>query len=90
MVRAATYLLTVALSFGAGAAVSSHPSGTDPNASLTKAQAGNAAFRDGLYLGKLSARQGEIPHISSGRWSSYADRTAFAQGYRAGYQSATE
>ncbi len=87
MVRVATYLLTMAISFGAGAAVSNRATANDQATSVASAQAGNAAFRDGLYLGKLSAKQGMTPHISSGRWSSEADRTAFAQGYRAGYQS---
>ena len=48
-------------------------------------QATDAAFRDGLYLGKLQARQGREPHLSVGRWSGEADRGAFVRGYERGY-----
>ena len=44
-----------------------------------------AAFRDGLYLGRLAAQRGEEPHISEGRWSNQADRTLFTAGYAQGY-----
>lgn len=47
----------------------------------------NAAFRDGLFLGKLARQQRTSQHISRGRWSNDDDRTAFEQGYAAGYQS---
>ena len=45
----------------------------------------NAPFRDGLYLGRLTAESGSAPHISAGRWANNSDRVAFAEGYRAGY-----
>ena len=38
----------------------------------------NAAYRDGLYLGKLAAEQGRDSHIASGRWSQENDRAAFS------------
>jgi hypothetical protein len=44
-----------------------------------------AAFRDGLYLGRLAARRAEEPHISEGRWSNQADRSSFTAGYKRGY-----
>jgi len=84
MLRFGTYLLTIALSFGAGAAMSSHGNAADQHLAAT---ATNAAFRDGLYLGKLTAKQGGSPHISRGRWSSESDRAAFAQGYQEGFQT---
>jgi hypothetical protein len=49
-------------------------------------QAGNAAFRDGLHLGKFDAQSGRTPHLSVGRWSSEMDRAWFVAGYQAGYQ----
>ena len=64
--------------------MSSHPS---PTGRQLAATATSAAFRDGLYLGQLTAKQGAAAHISSGRWSTAADRTAFAQGYQQGFQS---
>src|SRR6266550_4226740 len=42
-------------------------------------------FRDGLYLGKLAAERGAVPHISSGRWATEADRASFAAGFQQGY-----
>jgi hypothetical protein len=84
MLRVGTYLLAMALSFGAGAAVSHHDSAEDQHLAAT---ANDAAFRDGLYLGKLTAKQGGSAHVSRGRWSSESDRTAFSRGYQEGYQS---
>ena len=46
---------------------------------------GNAAFRDGIYQGKLAAARGEREHLSVGRWSDRADREAFVAGYRQSY-----
>ena len=48
--------------------------------------ASNAAFRDGLYQGKLDAQHGSKPHIRSARWSAEPDRLAFVSGYKLGYQ----
>ena len=48
-----------------------------------------APFRDGLYLGRRAAEQGENRHVSSGRWSSREDRASFVAGYQLGYASAT-
>jgi hypothetical protein len=45
----------------------------------------NAPYRDGLYLGTLTANSGAAPHISTGRWANSQDRLSFAQGYRTGY-----
>jgi hypothetical protein len=45
----------------------------------------NAAFRDGLFQGKLAASRGEEEHLSVGRWNAPEDRAAFAAGYRHGY-----
>jgi hypothetical protein len=48
-------------------------------------QALNGAFRDGLYLGTLTAKHGEEPHIAAGRWARSEDRQSFAEGYLSGY-----
>ena len=49
-------------------------------------QAGNAAFRDGLHLGKFDAATGRTRHLSVGRWSSDTNRAWFIAGYQAGYR----
>jgi hypothetical protein len=48
-------------------------------------QNGNAAYRDGTYMGRLTANNGAAPRIGSGRWSAYEDRSSFAAGYEQGY-----
>jgi hypothetical protein len=47
--------------------------------------ANSAAYRDGLYLGKLAAEQGSDSHVSTGRWIQAKDRVAFAAGYEGAY-----
>jgi hypothetical protein len=46
----------------------------------------DGAFRDGLYVGRLSAEWGRAPRPTIGRWSSERDRASFVEGYRRGYQ----
>ena len=46
----------------------------------------DAAFRDGLFLGKLHAESGRPSHLSVGRWNTAKDRAAFTAGYRQSYQ----
>ncbi len=45
----------------------------------------SAAFRDGLYLGKMAAKQGGPKCVASGRWSTHGDRMLFVAGYELGY-----
>jgi hypothetical protein len=45
-----------------------------------------AAYRDGLYIGKLHADQGRNARVATSRWSTEKDRTAFANGYVEGYR----
>jgi hypothetical protein len=54
-------------------------------ASQAVAQTTSAAFRDGLYLGRLAAERGAESHIASGRWATPEDRAAFTAGYQHGY-----
>ncbi len=50
-------------------------------------EATNAAFRDGLYQGKLVAEHGREarPSVGRGRWNSEQDRASFISGYLQGY-----
>jgi hypothetical protein len=53
--------------------------------SVDAQMAGDAAFRDGIYLGKL-ARTAKTPmRPPIGRWSTEKDRASFAAGYHQGY-----
>ena len=49
--------------------------------------ANSAAYRDGLYLGKLAAEQGSDSRASTGRWIQAKDRVAFASGYEQAYKT---
>jgi hypothetical protein len=45
----------------------------------------NAAYRDGLFQGKLARVRGSEPHVAVGRWSTDADRSAFTTAYQQAY-----
>jgi hypothetical protein len=49
----------------------------------------DGAFRDGLYLGKLNARDGSEQHIATGRWSTGKNRASFIDGYRRAYMESS-
>ena len=74
-ILAGATLLGVAHSWQSGGRQSSVPENVG---------ASSAAFRDGMYLGKLAAQRGEPAHLASGRWTT-ADRSAFIAGYGRGY-----
>jgi len=59
----------------------------DDRLRLAERFAADGAFRDGLYLGKLAAEQGQPSSTAIGRWSTERDRSMFAEGYRRGYNS---
>lgn len=46
----------------------------------------DAAFRDGLYLGKLDAEEARKVRPSIGRWNGLKDRASFLAGYQRGYE----
>jgi hypothetical protein len=45
----------------------------------------SAAYQDGLYLGRLTAKDGNFPRIIGGRWRADKDRALFSAGYEHGY-----
>jgi hypothetical protein len=47
--------------------------------------AGDAAFRDGLYLGTLARKANSPMHPPIGRWSTEKDRASFVAGYHQGF-----
>jgi len=59
-------------------------------AARTDIHAADAAFRDGLFLGRLAASTGEFRHVCVGRWASSGDRDLFRAGYEAGYQQVSD
>jgi hypothetical protein len=79
------FVIALALSASWAARLQStdrQPASLDTNANA--AQAMNAAFRDGLCLGKLAAELGSESHVATGRWATNQDRISFAAGYQQG------
>jgi hypothetical protein len=77
-VAIAVCLATSAVLANSGIALRKH------QVSFTEAAA-DGAFRDGLYLGRLTAESGRPFHAPVARWSSEKDRASFVAGYRSGY-----
>lgn len=84
-----TFVLMLGIAIGAGA--SNMVSGVRANVrNVTFRQHTDAAYRDGLFLGQLDARQGRRAHVCVGRWSTASDRYSFSAGYGAGYAKAQD
>jgi len=79
------YWIAFALALCVGIAAVAWSSSQTPQDSTTAAQEGSAAFRDGLYSGRLDAERGVAAHVSTGRWANQDDRDSFAAGYKKGY-----
>jgi len=47
----------------------------------------NAAYRDGLYLGRLEAEHGSQPQPAAARWARAEDRASFTAGYEQSYNA---
>jgi hypothetical protein len=84
--KAVFFLLTPAIALGMAIA-SGFRSGPAPNlnADETISQATNGAYRDGLFVGKLSAEHGAKSSAPIGRWARAEDRASFTAGYQRGY-----
>ncbi|MGD0269705.1 MAG: hypothetical protein ABSB14_11630 [Candidatus Sulfotelmatobacter sp.] len=79
------YWIAFALALCVGVAAVAWSSSQAPQDSSASTQQISAAFRDGLYSGRLDAQRGVAPHVSTGRWSAQADRESFAAGYKKGF-----
>lgn len=84
MKKLSLYVLLIALSAGSAATVQKAMR-TQSDRDTSPFMHANGAFRDGFYLGKLAARNGEQPHIAIARWATDKDRAAFREGYERGF-----
>jgi hypothetical protein len=85
------FLIYVAIVTGLGAStIGVITSSVKPQASAEARFAADGAFRDGLYLGKLAAENGQSQSLAVGRWSTEQDRAMFTAGYRRGYSQIQE
>jgi len=80
-----TFSLALAVCVGTTAVLANSGRAARLGSSARVQTAGDGAFRDGLYLGRLAAEGGRPMHPQIGRWSSEADRASFVAGYRRGF-----
>ena len=89
MQRLVTYLLAMGY-VGTSAILVQKDMAARKTQSVDLRQADDAAFRDGLYLGRL-ARSAQSPmHPPVARWSTENDFASFIAGYRQGYNEQNE
>jgi len=79
-----TYALAIGFA-GTSAMLVQRDMATRRGQSVEAQMAGDAAYRDGIYLGKLARTAKSPMHPPIGRWSTEKDRASFAAGYRQGY-----
>ncbi len=78
-------LLALLLAMGCVGASAVVVRGTIGQSQASLAQRANdAAFRDGLYLGRLARAANRQMRAPIGRWSTEKDRASFAAGYQLG------
>jgi len=81
------YGLALAFCIGTTGLLASSSRTAQRNLGADAALATDGAFRDGLFVGKLTAENGRRLHPLTGRWSNQKDRASFAAGYQQGYSS---
>ena len=84
-----TFTLAIAVCLGTTAFLASHDRAVG-SCHASAALAANAAFRDGLYVGKLAAEAGRPMRAPAGRWSTDADRARFVAGFERGYNDSRD
>ena len=89
MKKVSMFLLMTALLALASTRISLVSAQAGSAAGADALHASDAAFRDGLFLGRLDAATGAPQHLSVGRWASESDRALFRSGYEAGYRQAS-
>lgn len=89
--RLSTYLavlVTAPLGLAATAVLTGRASRPHQMHSINVAQETDAAYCDGVFLGKLDGQHGRIARPAIGRWNSDKDRSLFKAGYEKGYKQA--
>ncbi len=84
MKKLSLFAALLALFAGTAARLHSDPRVTLPGSNSAMLN-NKAAFRDGLYLGRLAAQRGGQMHIAHGRWATAVDRGLFTEGFQHGY-----
>lgn len=80
-------LVTLALGLGAMGGRKIAYRSPSPEEAGQSRQSASGPYRDGFYLGKLSASRGDHFQVAAGRWATKAHREAFNAGYGDGYRT---
>ncbi len=88
MNNAAVLVLTAALTMASAWPIVKTVSAATQASRLAVNHSMDAAYRDGLFLGRLDAQAGRRPNPAIARWNQDADRNLFRAGYNAGYSQA--
>jgi hypothetical protein len=80
-----TFALVIAVSLGTTAMLANSGRSGRQDQTADVHLASDGAFRDGLYVGRLSAEGGRALRPPVGRWSGEQDRASFVAGYQRGY-----
>jgi hypothetical protein len=80
-----TFALVIAVSLGTTAMLANSGRSARQDQTTDAHLASDGAFRDGLYVGRLSAESGRALRPPVGRWSGEQDRASFVAGYQRGY-----
>jgi hypothetical protein len=86
MDRLFAYALAIAVLLGTSALLGNSSRVASTEESREARLATDGAFRDGIFVGRLSAQWGQPPRPAVGRWSSERDRASFVAGYQRGYE----
>ena len=86
MNKLSAYAFAAVMALGTTAMLANSNHAIQPGENTATSLDADGAFRDGLYLGKLTAQNREPMRVDVGRWSTEQDRESFASGYRLGYQ----
>jgi hypothetical protein len=85
MKKLLTYAVGIAVCLGTSAVLANSGIALRTHQVSSAEAASDGAFRDGLYLGRLTAESGRPFHAPMARWSTEKDRASFVAGYRNGY-----
>jgi hypothetical protein len=85
MFKLSAFTAILALCLGTAGLIANN---SNPSAKADLQTATDGAYRDGLYIGRLTAQSGRRLSPQVGRWSTERDRAAFLAGYQRGYSQA--
>ncbi len=88
MNNAAVLVLTAALTMASVWPIVKTVSATGHASRFAVNHSMDAAYRDGLFFGRLDAEAGRRPYLAIARWNQESDRNLFRAGYHAGYSQA--